>query len=87
MGSIYVNLVPRAFARFRGSGTGSKGPGKHWSRVSKNIGHFVIILFSIRGERSRLILSNMAAGRRDVFEFYYFTINKTFLVRFKVGIY
>jgi hypothetical protein len=38
-----ANLVPRAFARFRGSGTGSKGPGKHWSRVSKNIGHFVII--------------------------------------------
>ena len=35
-----TNLVPRAFARFRGSGTGSKGPGKHWSRVSKNIGHF-----------------------------------------------
>jgi hypothetical protein len=34
------NLVPRAFARFRGSGTGSKGPGNHWSRVSKNIGHF-----------------------------------------------
>ena len=36
----FRNLVPRAFARFRGSGTGSKGPGKHWSRVSKNIGHF-----------------------------------------------
>jgi hypothetical protein len=35
-----VNLVPRAFSRFRGSGTGSKGPGIHWSRVSKNIGHF-----------------------------------------------
>jgi hypothetical protein len=34
------NLVPRAFARFKGSGTGNKGPGKHWSRVSKNIGHF-----------------------------------------------
>jgi hypothetical protein len=25
------------------SGTGSKGPGKHWSCDSKNIGHFVII--------------------------------------------
>ena len=43
MFSHYTNLVPRAFARFRGSGTGSKGPGKHWSRVSRNIGHFVII--------------------------------------------
>ena len=42
-GNLVPNLVPRAFARFRGSGTGSKGPGKHWSRVSKNIGHFVII--------------------------------------------
>ena len=34
------NLVPRAFARFRGSGMGRKGPGKHWLRDSKNIGHF-----------------------------------------------
>ena len=34
---LISNLVPRAFARFRGSGTGSKGPGKHWSRDIRHI--------------------------------------------------
>ena len=52
-GWIMTNLVPRAFARFRGSGMGSKGPGKHWSRDSKNIGHFcnpgLIKVMSSRG--------------------------------------